>query len=196
MSWLQDCGLCFNVTLISTTTESVYSQLLMQVSTETCHRNIYWASWPGSVSVEENDYEFGPFLILTPGKVSSNKMYHWLGPLHSPSYNITNTTLIMSMKKFRHPTTKSRKLIAICVCYFDLWRSFPLTYFQGPHWGKLHAKDPATAIVHTCMSHHVMNRFHSSDVNEDQLPHIECFPDCAIPVIVSALPSFNHFLLM
>ena len=132
MSQLQDCGLYFNVTLIGTTTESVYSQLLMQVSTETCYRNIYWASWPGSVSVEENDYEFGPFLILTPGKVSSNKMYHGLGPLHSPTYNIMNTTLITSMQKFRHPTTESRKLIAICVCYLTYEDHFHL------HISKVH----------------------------------------------------------
>lgn len=118
MSRLQGSGLCFDITLTGAPTDPVYPQLLAQVSTETRHRGISWAPRPGSVSEETNDYELGPFMILTPGKVSIDKMSHRMDPLHSPTYEVTNATLKSAMRKFRHPLTESKKLIAICMCYF------------------------------------------------------------------------------
>lgn len=115
MGRLRDYGLCFDVTLTAATTESVYPQLLAKVSAETRQRNIAWAPHPGPTSGDKNDYENGPFLVLTPRKVSGNKMFHRLSPLHAPTYDITNLMLMLSMKKFRHPMTESKKLIAICM---------------------------------------------------------------------------------
>ena len=115
MGRLHDYGLCFDVTLTAATAESVYPQLLAQVSAETYQRNIAWAPYPGPTSGDENDYENGSFLILTPGKVSANKMFHQLSPLQVPTYDITNSTLTSSIKKLRHPMTESKKLVAICM---------------------------------------------------------------------------------
>lgn len=119
MGHLHKHSLCFDITLTAATTESVYPQPLAHISTETCQRNIACAPHPRLISRDENDIDYGngPFLILTPGKVSGNKMFHQLGPLHVPTYSITNLMLVPSMKKFRHPMTESKKLIAICACF-------------------------------------------------------------------------------
>lgn len=120
MNRLRDFGLCFDVQLTGSPRELVYPQLLTQVSTETRHNGISWAPHPGTFAEEESDYESGPFLILIPGKVSYDKMSHRLGPLNSPTYGITNATLKSSMKRFRHPLTESKSLIAICMYYFHI----------------------------------------------------------------------------
>jgi hypothetical protein len=187
MERLRTFGLCLDITLTGTKSESVFQQLFSHVVAQTNESNIQWSPRPGTASPDNtsNDYVESPFIILVNGKVSKDKGHHPLHPLHCSTYDITLPKLIKTLKKITHPLQPSRNVIAICMYLTLPWHNVVcLPLIQGPRWGKIRILDVEGQVLHSCAARRIMNGFHSAEYGEAE-PTVGCFSDCLNPNVGS-----------
>jgi hypothetical protein len=153
MEHLRMFGLCHDITLTGTKSESIFQQLFSRVVAQTNESNVHWSPRPGTASPDNasNDYVESPFIILVNGNASKDKGHHPLHPLHCSMYDITVPKLIKTMKKITHPLQSNRNLIAICM-YLTLPCKTKHTYHSfkahvGESFAFLTLKDKFCTVV-------------------------------------------------
>ena len=176
------------ITLTGTKDSSVFPQLCAQIASHSQTHNIMWTQRSGSLTSAgtlDIDYSDSPFVILSLGKVSQDKMSHVLYPLQSATYSLTNKKLASTLKKFSHPNEPDCILLAICKPFFIL-RNLIADIYSGPRWRNIQVLDPSTGILHTCAPRRIMDGYRSADINESVGENPGCKPSCRVPSVSCA----------